>query len=76
MKRLSKAGGKLPKGRGRKAATPKRRITPKTSRRPSPAAAGLSKPVLALKRERDEALAHQKATGEILSAISNGLKRK
>jgi two-component system NtrC family sensor kinase len=71
MKRRSKAGGKLPKGRGRKAATPKRCITPKTARRPSPAAAGLSKPVLALKRERDEALAHQKATGEILSAISN-----
>jgi len=71
MKRRSKAGGKLPKGRGRKAATRKRRITPKTTHRASSAAVGLSKPFLALKRERDEALAHQKATGEILSAISN-----
>lgn len=72
MRRRSKAGGKPAKGRGRETATPKRRIAPKAAHRPS-SAAGLSKQVATLKRERDEALAHQNATGEILASISSSM---
>ncbi|HEY1981084.1 MAG TPA: GAF domain-containing protein, partial [Xanthobacteraceae bacterium] len=64
--------GKPLKRRGRKTATPKRRNAPKLVRRSgSSAAAAQNKQVARLRRERDEALAHQKATGEILSAISS-----
>ncbi len=71
MRRKSKASGKRTKGRDRKAAAPKRRNAPKPGRRSGSSAAAQNKQVARLRRERDEALAHQKATGEILSAISS-----
>src|ERR1700686_4413904 len=73
MKRRSKADGKPAKVRRRKTAAPKRRNAPKAVRRRSSAAGGLSKQVATLKREREQALAHQNATGEILASISSSM---
>jgi two-component system, NtrC family, sensor kinase len=71
MKRRSEAGGKPAKGRARKTATPKRRVAPKAVGHPGSAAAGQETEIARLTRERDEALAHQHATAEILSSISS-----
>jgi signal transduction histidine kinase len=71
MRRKSKASGKRTKGRDRKAAAPKRCDAPKPGRRSGSSAAAQNKQVARFTRERDEALAYQKATGEILSAISS-----
>jgi two-component system, NtrC family, sensor kinase len=72
MKRRSKAGDKPAKGRARKTATPKRRrVAPQAVAHPGSAAAGQETEIARLTRERDEALAHQHATAEILSSISS-----
>jgi hypothetical protein len=71
MKRRSRPGGQPVKARRRKAGTLKRRNGtqpgPKASRRRAPSAASLHKQ---LARERDEALARQTATADILRVIS------
>jgi GAF domain-containing protein len=70
MRRRSKAGGKTAKARRRKTATRKRRHAPKPAKHLSSSAAGLTDQLALLTRERDEALARENATGEILSSIS------
>ena len=70
MRRRSKPGREAVKTRRRKAATPKRRNGPKAVRRRSSSAASLHKKVALLTRERDEALARQTATSEVLRVIS------
>jgi GAF domain-containing protein len=70
MRRRSKPGREPVKTRRRKAATPKRRNGPKAVRRRSSSAASLHKKVALLTRERDEALARQTATSEVLRVIS------
>ena len=70
MRRRSSTGGKPVKTRRRKAATLKRRNGPKTVRRRGSSAASLHKKVALLTRERDEALARQTATSEVLRVIS------
>src|ERR1039458_4940464 len=69
--RRDKAGGKAVKTQRRK--TLRRRNAPKAVRRPKSSAAGQSKQVTLLTRERDEALARENATGEILSSISGSM---
>jgi len=73
MRRRSRAGGEPAKARRRKAAAPKRRVAPKAARRGNSAAAGPSDQVARLKRDRDEALARENATGEILASISGSM---
>jgi len=73
MRRRSRAGGESAKARRRKAAAPKRRVAPKAARRGNSAAAGPSDQVARLKRDRDEALARENATGEILASISGSM---
>ena len=68
MRRRSSAGGKSLNAQGRKAAARKGRIAPKGVRRSS--AVGHETEVARLTRERDEALARQTATSEILRVIS------
>ena len=70
MRRRSSTGGKPVKARRRRAATLKRRNAPKAVRRRSSSAASLHKKVALLTRERDEALARQTATSEVLRVIS------
>ena len=71
MRRRSRAGGEPVKTRRRKTLTLKRRDAPKTARRRGTFAAGLNKKVALFKRERDEAIEQQRATSEVLRAISN-----
>jgi two-component system, NtrC family, sensor kinase len=70
MRRRSRAGGQPVKTRRRKTATPKRSNAPKAVRRRSSSAASLHKRVALLTRERDEALAQQTATTEVLQVIN------
>ena len=71
MRRRSQTGGEAVKARHGKAVTLKRRNAPKAVRRRSSSAAGLSDQVALFKRERDEALAQQTATSEVLRVISS-----
>jgi GAF domain-containing protein len=71
MRRRSRAGGKPIKTRRRKAATPSRFNAPKVSGRRKPSSTNDKTTIALLKRERDEALEQQRATSEVLSAISN-----
>ena len=71
MRRRSRAGGEPVKARRHKALTLKRPNGPKTVRRRGTFAAGLNKKVALFKRERDEAIEQQRATSEVLRAISN-----
>ena len=70
MRRRSKPGREPAKARRRKTVTPKRRNAPKAVRRRSSSAAGIDKKIALLTRERDEALARQIATADILRVIS------
>ena len=70
MKRRSKASGKPVKTRGRKAAKPKRSNAPKSARDRAPSTADLQEQLERRTRERDEALARQAATVDILRIIS------
>ena len=73
MKRRDKAAGKAVKARRRKPLALTRRNAPKAVRRPKSSAASQSKQVALLTCERDEALARENATGEILSSISGSM---
>jgi hypothetical protein len=66
MRRRSRTGGEPVKTRSHKTATLQRRNGPKAVRRRGPSATEFTR----LTRERDEALAHQTATSEVLSVIS------
>ena len=70
MKRRSKAIGKPVKTRPRKAAIPKRQNTPKSARGRNPSIADLREQLNRRTRERDDALARQAATVDILRIIS------
>ena len=70
MRRRSSAGGGPAKTRRRKAVTVKRRNAPKVARRRSSSAAGQETKIAQLTRELNEALERQKATAEVLTAIS------
>ena len=70
MRRRSNPGREPAKARRRKTVTPKRRNGPKAVRRRSSSAASLYKKVALLTRERDEVLARQIATADILRVIS------
>ena len=70
MKRRSSAGGELIKGRRRKTPEPKRRDAPKAVPRSKSSPPGEETEVARLTRERDEALEHQTATGDVLKIIS------
>ena len=71
MRRRSRAGGEPVKTRRRKTAARKRGYAPKAARHRGSSADGLSEQFTLLKRERDEALEQQRATSEVLRAISN-----
>ena len=68
MRRRSSAGGERAKPQRRKAAVRKSGVTPKGVRGSS--AVGHETEIARLSRERDEALARQTATSEILRVIS------
>jgi hypothetical protein len=68
MKRRSRAGGEPIKARRRKTVTLKRRNAPKAVRSSSDATHETE--MARVIRERDEALEQQKATAEVLGAIS------
>jgi hypothetical protein len=70
MKRRSKAGGKPAKVRRRSALKPKGRSAPKAMPRRGSVPAGQGTEVARLTRELNEALEGQRATAEVLSAIS------
>ena len=70
MRRRSRAGGEPAKAQRRKTVARKSRSAPKAGRPRSSAAAGDETKVARLTRERDEALAKQTATSEILRVIS------
>jgi hypothetical protein len=70
MKRRSRAGGEPGKARRRKRVTLEHRKTPKAARRHIATAGGLETEVARLTHERDEALARQTATSEVLRVIS------
>jgi hypothetical protein len=70
MKRRSRAGGKLTKGRRRKAAKPIRRNAPKAPARSSSSYRETETNVARLSRELSEALERQKATSDLLQVIS------
>ena len=69
MRRRSRAGGKSPNAQAPKAAGRKSRIALKAVR-PSSSSAREETKVAQLIRERDEALQQQRATADILGAIS------
>ena len=70
MRRRSSASGGPAKTRRRKSVTAKRRNAPKVARRRSSSAAGQETKIARLTRELNDALERQKATAEVLSAIS------
>jgi GAF domain-containing protein len=70
MKRRSKAGGGLTKGRRRKAVKPIRRNAPKAPARSSSSYRETETDVARLSRELSEALEQQKATSDLLQVIS------
>ena len=70
MRRRSKAGGEPAKAQRRKTGARKSRNAPKAGRPRSSSAADEETKVARLTRERDEALAKQTATSEILRVIS------
>jgi hypothetical protein len=70
MKRRSRAGGELSKGKPRKALEPKRSDAPKTVSRSKSSPPGEETEVARLTRERDEAL-ERTAISDILRVISN-----
>jgi two-component system NtrC family sensor kinase len=75
MRGGDKPSRKAKSAQHRKAVMPKRRTAPKRSRRRnSPAAEKEATVVALLTRERDEAVEQQRATSEVLRAISNGPK--
>jgi two-component system, NtrC family, sensor kinase len=71
MRSRDKAAGKGGSARHRKTVTPKRRNAAKAARRRNSLAAATEANVAVLTRERDEALEQQRATSEVLRAISN-----
>jgi len=70
MKRRSKAGGELVKGRRRKAPEPKRSNTPKAAAPSTSPAPDRETDVARLTRELSEALERQAATSEVLGVVS------
>jgi two-component system, NtrC family, sensor kinase len=70
MKRRSRAGGEPAKTRRRKRVTLEHRKTPKAARRRTATAGGLETEVARLTHELNEAREQQRATAEVLSAIS------
>ena len=70
MKRRSKAGSKPAKARRHRAVKPKGRSAPKAIPRRGSVPAGRGTEVARLTRELNEALERQRATAEVLSAIS------
>jgi GAF domain-containing protein len=70
MRRRSRLGGKPIKARRRKAATPKRSVSPKAVPDRRSAATGQETDTARFARERDEALEREKATAEVLRTIS------
>ena len=70
MRRRSKTSGEPAKTRRRKTVTLKRGNAPKAVGRRGSSAASLLKKVALLERERDEALANQTATADVLKVIS------
>ena len=70
MRRRSSAGGEPVKARRRKTVTPKRGNRPKATRSRTPSTASLETKVARLARELNEALQRQRATAEVLGAIS------
>jgi GAF domain-containing protein len=71
MRGGDKAGRKAGSTQRRKTVMPKRRTAPKRSRRRNSLVAGEEASVALLTRERDEAVEQQRATSEVLRAISN-----
>jgi hypothetical protein len=71
MKRRSRAGGELTKGKPRKALGPKRSDAPKAVSRSKSSPPGEETEVARLTRERDEALEQRTAISDILRVISN-----
>ena len=70
MKRRSKAGGELIKGRRRKTPEPKRRNAPKAAARSNSSPIAEETEVARLTRELNEALEQQAATSEVLTVMS------
>src|SRR5271169_1649998 len=70
MKRRSKTGGKAVKVGRHKAATPKRFVPPKAMRGHRSATTGQETETARLTRDRDEALAREKAAAAVLRVIS------
>ena len=70
MRRRSRAGGKTPNAQAPKAAARKSRIAPKAVRPRSASTANLEMEVARLTRELEDASNRQRATAEVLSAIS------
>ncbi len=70
MRGRSRAGGKSPDAQAPKTAARKSRNAPNAVHRRTPSAADMRKKVALFKRERDEALARQTATTDILRVIS------
>jgi len=71
MKRRTKASGKAGKAGRRKAATPKRSISPKAVPGRNSSPSGDDTKIARFIRERDEALEREKATAEVLRVISS-----